>query len=149
MKRLILSALILLAAPVSHGDPPPAAEETFLPYESGAETSADYVRRRAASFIAMDTRFLFELVRESARVRASPGFTEGYEATLAKGRFDGSEAEYALLFAVSRLDQPYYGYGAQIYCPPNDPTYIVLMRHWSGKEIDCRTYDPMDRYRQD
>lgn len=149
MKRLILSALILLAAPASRGEPPPAAEETLLPYEYSAEISADHVRHRAATFIAMDARFIFELIRESARVQASPGFTEGYQATRAKGWFDGSETEYALLFAVSRLDQPYYGYGAQIYCPPNDPTYIVLMRHWSGKEIDCQTYDPMDRYGQD
>lgn len=145
----VLSMLILLGTSSAHAEPPPEDERDILPYESTFPISADDVRRQAASFITMDTRFIFALTRESARMQTSPGFSTGYEATRAKGHFDGSETEYALLFAVNRMHAPFYGYGAQVYCPPNDPTYMVLLRHWRGKEIDCSTYNPMDRYRQD
>lgn len=146
MRMALLLAAIWCMAPHALSEP---AEDEPLAYEIGVTLSADGARRQAASFIAMDMRFLPVLAREMAQARSAAGFREGYQAARAKGHFDGSEEEYAMLFAVLKMETPFYGAGAQIYCPPNDPTYIVLLRHWRGETIDCQTYDPADRYSRD
>lgn len=137
MKNLALLLIAALAAPVMSAGPPaePAAPRAV---------TANEVQAQAESYIALDARFAGHLTERAGAIQAAPSFDARYQAALAGGQFGGGARDYALWLALTELMQPVYGSGAAIYCPPNDPVYVVLLRRWRGETIDCSTYRPGD-----
>ncbi|MFN4024004.1 MAG: hypothetical protein ACK4MQ_04175 [Hyphomonas sp.] len=138
MKKLAFLLIAALAAPAMFAEPPddePGARQDWRLLITASDVRGDSER-----YIAMDARFGDHLTTRAEEIQARPGFEPGYEEALAGGWFEGSAPDYAMWMAVSELMQPVYGWGAAIYCPPNDPAYVVMMRHWRGETIDCSTY---------
>lgn len=145
MKTLTFLLIAALAAPAVFAEPPaaepPAAEPPAVERASGPPAiTAGQVYAKAASYAAMDARFASYLVERAAASQRWPNFEARYQAALAAGEFDGAAPDYAMWLALAELSVPIYGYGAMIYCPPNDPAYIAMLRHWRGETIDCSTY---------
>lgn len=138
MKKLAILLVAALAAPLMYADPP--ADEPGVRQDWHTHITASDVRGYAGSYVAMDARFGDHLTARAEEIQTWPSFEPGYQEALAAGRFEGGAEDYAMWMAVSELMQPVYGWGAAIYCPPNDPTYVVMMRHWRGETIDCSTY---------
>lgn len=142
MKKLALLLIAALAAPVMSAGPPAEAPPAE-PAAPGAVT-ASQVQAQAESYIALDARFAGHLTERAGAIEAAPSFDARYQAALAGGQFEVGARDYALWLALTELTQPVYGWGAAIYCPPNDPLYVVLLRRWRGETIDCSTYRPGD-----
>ena len=142
---LLMAAGMLASAVLAAVAEPPAKDETSFEtlmedLKRSSELQLDalyaasgpmrYQPETIAFYIGADARFAEFSDRMAVYYLADPKVRAEYAANVAKGRFEGSAEDYARHLTAMWLNEPRYGYYAQIHSPPNIANGQALLEFW-------------------